>query len=78
MLSKRFVYQQKINIAISIFLILFFIIHWTKPSIIYNLDGGFRPFGVGYSDKTVLPIWIIAIILAILSYLLVLVYISMS
>ena len=77
MLSKHFIYQQKINIAIGIFLVFFFIIHWIKPSIIYNLDGGFRPFGVGYSDKTVLPIWIIIIILAILSYLSVLVYLSM-
>jgi hypothetical protein len=77
MLSKHFIYQQKINIAIGIFLVFFFIIHWIKPSIVYNLDGGFRPFGVGYSDKTVLPIWIIIIILAILSYLSVLVYLSM-
>lgn len=77
MLSKHFIYQQKINIAIGIFLVFFFIIHWIKPSIIYNLDGGFRPFGVGYSDKTVLPIWIIIIILAILSYLSVFVYLSM-
>jgi hypothetical protein len=77
MLSKHFIYQQKVNIAIGLFLVLFFIIHWTKPSMIYNTDGGFRPFGVGYSDKTVLPIWVIAIILAILSYLAVLVYLAM-
>lgn len=77
MLSKRFIYQQKVNFAIGIFLFLFIIIHWTKPSIIYNIDGGFRPFGVGYSDKTVVPIWILAIILAIFSYLAVLTYLAM-
>ena len=76
MLSKRFIYQQKVNVAIGLFLVRFFIIHWTKPSMIYNLDGGFRPFGVGYSDKTVLPIWVIAIVLAILSYLAVLFYLA--
>jgi hypothetical protein len=76
MLSKRFIYQQKVNVAIGLFFVLFFIIHWTKPSMIYNLDGGFRPFGVGYSDKTVLPIWVIAIVLAILSYLAVLFYLA--
>jgi hypothetical protein len=76
MLSKRFIYQQKVNVAIGLFLVLFFMIHWIKPSMIYNMDGGFRPFGVGYSDKTVLPIWVIAIILAILSYLAVLFYLT--
>jgi hypothetical protein len=38
----------------------------------YTKEGGFRPFGVGYKHKTVVPIWIVAIILAIFSYLAVL------
>ena len=76
MISRQFIYQQKVNFAIGIFLFLFILIHWFKPSISYDLDGAFRPFGVGYSDKTVVPIWIIAIILAIFSYLAVLAYLS--
>lgn len=68
MLTKRFLQINKINIAIVIFAIVFGTIHWIKPSLMYNADGGFRPFGVGYSHKTVIPIWIVAIVLAILSY----------
>jgi hypothetical protein len=30
-------------------------IHITKPALMYNDDGGFRPFGVGYRHKTIIP-----------------------
>lgn len=66
---KGFVYQNKLYIAIILFLVLFISIHMLKPSILYNPDGGFRPFGLGYSNKTVIPMWVAAIVLAILSYL---------
>jgi hypothetical protein len=46
-----------------------------KPAFIYNEDGTFKDFGVGYKKKTVLPIWLIVIFLAVISYLAVLYYI---
>jgi hypothetical protein len=45
-----------------------------KPALLYTPEGGFRQFGVGYKQKTVIPIWIVAILLAIFSYLGVLYY----
>mgnify|MGYP006272411399 CR=1 FL=1 len=72
MLTKGFVYRNKLNIAIGIFLLLFVLVHMWKPSLIYEESGAFRQFGVGYSDKTVIPIWVVAILLAVLSYLAVL------
>jgi hypothetical protein len=72
LISRKFVRINKLNIAIGIFIVLFTIVHITKPVFIYNNDGGFRQFGVGYKHKTVIPIWLVAIILAILSYLFVL------
>jgi len=50
------------------------IIQYTNPSFLYNEDGSLREFGIGYSSKTILPIWLVAIIIAILSYLAVLIY----
>jgi hypothetical protein len=73
-LSKRFVRTNKLNIAVFLFLILFSMIHLLKPGLLYNNDGSFREFGVGYKNKTVIPIWIVAVILAIFSYLSVLYY----
>jgi hypothetical protein len=55
--------------SIVLFLVLFSVIHVTKPALIYNNAGGFRPFGLGYKQKTVVPMWLAAIILAILCYL---------
>jgi hypothetical protein len=43
-------------------------VQYMNPSFLYNEDGSLREFGVGYSSKTILPIWLIAIILGILSY----------
>ena len=73
---KAFINANKANVAILLFLVVFSILHYFKPKMIYNDEGGFRPFGVGYRHKTVIPIWVVAIILAIFSYLAVLVYIN--
>ena len=72
---KTFVRKHKLVIAISLFLVLFSLIHYTKPGVIYNREGGFRPFGLGYKHKTVIPIWMVAILIAIFSYLGVVAYI---
>jgi len=71
---KSIVRYNKLAITIILFLILFSIIHTLKPGLFYNADGSFREFGVGYRQKTVIPIWIVSIILAILCYLIILNY----
>ena len=73
---KSFVGKNKLNVSLLLFLIIFCLIHYIKPSIVYDENGEFRPFGVGYRHKTVIPIWLVAIITAILSYLSVLSYLS--
>lgn len=59
-----------------LYIIVFMLVQYANPSFLYNEDGSLREFGVGYSSKTVLPIWLVAIVLGILSYLLVY-YVSM-
>lgn len=71
---KNFVRIHKVNIAIFIFLVVFSSLHFLKPQLVYNDEGGFRPFGLGYRNKTVIPAWLVAIIIAIFSYLGVLYY----
>lgn len=61
--------RNKASTSIILFVVLLFIVHTMKPSLIYNRDGSFRTFGVGYRNKTVVPIWIVSICLAILCYL---------
>ena len=73
---KGFVYQNKLNISLLIFIIFFFFIHYLQPECLYNTDGSFREFGVGYKHKTIFPMWIVAILLAVLSYYSVLYYLA--
>jgi hypothetical protein len=40
-----------------------------KPPFLYNLDGSIRQFGVGYKNKTILPVWLLSFVLGILCYL---------
>jgi hypothetical protein len=77
-LSKKFVRIHTINFAIMIFVAMLSIIHIYKPAMMYNEEGGFRPFGIGYKHKTVIPIWVASIILAIFSYLAVLYYLMFT
>jgi len=62
--------------AIIIFLIVFVIIQMLQPAFLYSTDGSIREFGVGYKNKTILPLWLFSIILGILSYVLVLYYLT--
>ncbi len=62
--------------AILIFMIVFISTQVSKPSIFYNLDGSMRMFGVGYRNKTILPVWLLSIFIGILSYIAVLYYIT--
>jgi len=74
---NRNVIRSHINtVSILVFTVLFFLVQMMKPSIIYDKDGSLRVFGLGSKKKTILPIWLISIILAILSYLFVLYYIN--
>jgi hypothetical protein len=47
--------RQKLVAAIVLFLVLFTLFHLWKPGFAYNEAGGFRPFGLGYRDKTIFP-----------------------
>ncbi len=66
-ISKDYV----IYVVILIFIILFGLVNAFRPTIIYNKDMSFRRFGIGYKNKSVLPIWLFSIVLAILVYVVV-------
>ena len=63
-------------VSIVVFLLVFIMVHMLQPGFLYNRDGSLRDFGVGYKNKTILPLWLLSIILGILSYVLVLYYVS--
>jgi hypothetical protein len=65
---KSYVRQHLPLVSISLFLVIFGIIQSMMPAFLYNSDGSLKEFGVGYKNKTILPVWLLAIVLGILSY----------
>jgi len=68
-MNKLFIKQHTTSLSILLFMILFGIMVYLKPNFVFNKDGTMRQFGIGYRNKTVIPIWLIVIIMAYLSYL---------
>jgi len=64
--------QHKLLVSVALFMILFMGIQFLKPGFLYNRDGSFREFGIGYRNKTIFPIWVFSLCLGILSYMAVL------
>jgi len=73
---RQFVVTNINLVSIIVFLLLFAIILVTKPNIMFDKNGKPREFGIGYKNKTILPLWLAVIILAIISYLTILCYIN--
>ena len=70
MLSANFVRKHLVMISISIFIVAFTVLNWAQPDFLYNKDGSLRQFGIGRKMDTVIPVWLLAILIAIFSYLL--------
>lgn len=68
--------ENIILVSIILFLIIFGMIQFVKPSCFYNIDGSIREFGIGYRNKTIFPIWLLSLTLGILCYLAVLYYLN--
>jgi len=60
--------MNHLTISILLFIVFFGIIHLGKPSIMYNQDGSLRQFGIGYRKKTVVPLWLVVILLSIFTF----------
>lgn len=61
--------QYKSLISILIFSIVFYSVYVTKPYSFFREDGSLREFGIGYVEKTIIPLWLFSICLAIFAYL---------
>lgn len=61
--------DNPLTVSILIFITAFYILNTLQPAFLYNRDGSLREFGLNSSRKTVLPIWLIALLLAIVSYI---------
>jgi hypothetical protein len=75
-MNKNYIRENITLISIILFVIMFGLIVMIKPAFLYNKDGSIREFGIGYKNKTILPIWLLSLILGIVSYLFVMFYLA--
>ena len=66
---RKYVRENITLVSIVLFMFIFALIQMMKPTCFYKKDGSIREFGIGYKNKTILPIWLLSILLGILCYL---------
>lgn len=64
-------------VSVALFIVLFTTIMYIKPAFLFNKNGSIRNFGLGYKKKTVIPVWLVSILLGILAYFIVIYYITL-
>ena len=75
-MNRQFIRKNITSVSIILFIIVFSIIQLCEPAFLYEKDGSLRQFGLGTQKKKIIPIWFLTFIISILSYLVVLYYIS--
>lgn len=73
---RTYIRENITLVSVVLFIIIFGSIQMAKPSCFYNRDGSIREFGIGYRNKTILPIWLLSLVLGIVCYLAVLYYVN--
>jgi hypothetical protein len=59
--------------VLILFIVMYSIVVFFKPEMIFNNNSDcLRQFGVGYKNTTIVPLWLVSILFAIVSYFLVL------
>lgn len=70
--------RYKVQSAIMIFIVSYIFVAMIQPKFCFGEDGNILQFGLNYKNKTIIPIWLVSIILAIFSYFMIYYYIHVS
>jgi hypothetical protein len=74
MTFDQFISSHNLLVSIILYVLIIAVVFYYKPYLFYNTDGSLKQFGIGYKNKTILPIWLFFIVLGILCYLTILYY----
>ena len=58
-MNKGLIRRNIVTISIILYICLYLLIVFIKPSFLFNKNGSLREFGIGYRNKTIIPIWCI-------------------
>jgi|AACY02.7.fsa_nt_gi hypothetical protein len=62
------IHTSPIKSSIIIYLIIVIVILIIKPRTLFDNDGNSKQFGVGFNNKTMVPIWLVFLLIAVFSY----------
>ena len=68
-MNRNFIETNVVVVAIILYMIVYGIITIWKPAFLYKPDNSLRQFGIGYKSKTILPMWLFALLSGIICYL---------
>lgn len=75
-MNRNFSQTNVVLVAILLYAICYGLIVLLQPAFLYKPDSTLRNFGVGYRNKTILPLWLLSLLLGIVCYLVVLYYLE--
>jgi quinol-cytochrome oxidoreductase complex cytochrome b subunit len=65
--------KDTFTLIVILYLILYGLLTFFKPNFLFDNENDLlRPFGVGYNNTTIMPLWLCSILLAIFSYFIIL------
>ena len=73
----QYIKKNPTTSSILLFILIISIIQYNQPAFLCNQDGSYKVFGLGYRNKTIVPMWLVVLLVAILSYVSIL-YINMQ
>lgn len=76
MLSRKFIQNHLLSVSIVLFMIIYSMVHFIQPGFLYDNNNTLREFGLNSKKKTILPAWLLAIFIAVISYLSVMYYLA--
>jgi hypothetical protein len=60
----------RIQLSLLIYLVTITTVLYSRSTVFYKKDGSLKEFGTGGKGKTLLPLWLVILLLALLSYFL--------
>lgn len=75
---KHIIRRNVVSIAILVYISIYMLIMYLKPSFLFQPNGSLREFGIGYRNKTIIPVWFLAIFISTLSYFSVMYYVTVE
>ena len=70
--------KYKVQSAIILFTISYVLVMMMQPRFCFDNEGNVLQFGLNYKNKTIVPIWLVSILLAIFSYFMIYYYLHVS